>query len=404
MSRKKTVILAALLCVVFGMGGKALVAYDADYSAANKFYKSGQSYESREKYGRAVNAYYHALLMNPDMAYAFRSIGRVYVRKGLYKDALDNLKQALFLDSSDPETHYYLGIVYPIVEHNSEKALEHYQEFLKLAPGVSKRTLQVQKWIEKLKRMGDVTNDAELIDAYNKGVEFSGQKQHAQAIEQFRKAIELNSHYAPAHLELGRSLLATKKFEAALKEFEEVLLIDPYNAEAHYGLGVAYPVARGDEAAGIEHYNHYLELNPKAKDADQVKGWIAKLQTAIDAKKEEVQWYNKGVGLAEGGNHKEAVAAFREALKLNSDYPEALHALGLSLVQLQEYEEARKCFEDALEINPNYAEAHYGLGIVYPLLGDKVKAVTHFWKYLELKPNASDLKQVIEWIDKLEGT
>ena len=186
-------------------------AYEADTGEAYKYFKSGIKYEQKEKYGRAVNAYYHAILMNPEFARAFRSIGRIYVKKGVYKDALDNLKEAVFLDAYDPETHYYLGVVYPIVEHNSEKALHHYEQFLKLNPRDPKKVAQVRKWIEKLKRMGDVTRDPELINTYNKGVEFSQQAMHAEAAAQFRKAIEMNSHYAPAHLELGRSLLKMKK-------------------------------------------------------------------------------------------------------------------------------------------------------------------------------------------------
>ena len=65
-------------------------AYEGDAGEGYKYFKSGQKYEAKEKYGRAVNAYYHAILMNPDYARAFRSIGRIYVKKGLYKDALDN--------------------------------------------------------------------------------------------------------------------------------------------------------------------------------------------------------------------------------------------------------------------------------------------------------------------------
>jgi tetratricopeptide (TPR) repeat protein len=384
------------------LGTSAVEAYDVDAPAAQKFYKSGAKYEAQEKYGRAVNAYYHAILMNPDMDAAFRSIGRVYIRKNIFKDALDNLKQALFIDKYDAETHYYLGVVYPIVEHNSEKALYHYEECLKLGPKTRKQAENARKWIDKLKRMGDVQHDDELIRIYNEGVDFSHAKNHTAAMERFRAAIDINPHYAPAHLELGRSLLASRKFETALKEFEEVLLIDPYNAEAHYGLGVAYPIALGDEEKGIEHYEHYLDLKPDAPDAAKVKEWIAKLEASLRDKQEEVQWYNKGVELAEQGNHEEAVKAFGEALDINNEYYEALHAAGLSLMTLQEYTKAQKCFEEALDIHPDYAEAHYGLGIVYPLLGENVLAVTHLWKYLELKPNAPDIKKVVEWIDKLE--
>jgi tetratricopeptide (TPR) repeat protein len=43
-------------------------------------------------------------------------------------------------------------------------------------------------------------------------------------------------------------------------------------------------VAKGDRAGGLEHFRKYLEIVPKAKDADQVKRAIAQLEAPGDAK------------------------------------------------------------------------------------------------------------------------
>jgi len=160
---------------------------------------------------------------------------------------------------------------------------------------------------------------------------------------------------------------------------------------------------RGDYDKAINHFQKYLELAPKSPDAGKVQGWIASLKEKRSARSGEAALYNKGVDAFDRGDFAGAKNYYQQAIAKNSNYYEAYHGLGLALVQLKQYESARKAFEEAIDLNPDYAEAHYGLGIVYPLLGNKTEGATHFWKYLELKPNAPDIKQVMKWIEALEG-
>jgi superkiller protein 3 len=396
-------LLLALWCTAAALVPRASCGFDTDSDMAYRYYKEGLKAENNEKYARAVNAFYHVTLMDPDYALAYRCIGRIYVKKQLFKDALDSLKQALFLDQYDPETHYYLGVVYPIVEHNSAKAIKHFKEYLKLNPPDPDKIKKVKKFIQKLQRMGDVKRDEGLIKAYNTGAEFMNKGKLAEAVAAYKKAIEMNPHYAPAHEGLGLTYIKMKKFEAALKEFKESLMINPYAAESHYGLGVVYPIVRDDYDKAIKHFKKYLELSPNAADAGKVRGWIANLNEKKAARRGEAAFYNKGVEAFDRGDYAGARSFYQQAIGKNPNYFEAYHGLGLALVQLKQYEAARKAFEDAIDVNPDYAEAHYGLGVVYPLLGNKMKAATHFWKYLELKPNAPDIKQVMKWIEQLEG-
>lgn len=378
-------------------------AFEADGEMADRYYKEGLRAEKREKYARALNEFYHVTLMDPNYAVAYRCIGRIYVKKNLFKDALDSLKQALYLDQYDPETHYYLGVVYPIVEHNSAKAVQHFKQYLSLNPPDPDKIRKVKKFIQKLQRMGDVKRDEALINTYNKGADLFNKGKYKEAEAEYKKAIEMNPHYAPAHEGLGQAYLKLKRYDAALKEFNESLMINPYAAESHYGLGVVYPIARGDLDKAINHFKKYLELSPRSPDAAKVQGWIANLKEKKAARGGEVGLHNKGVEAFDRGDFKSAKNYYQQAISKNPNSFEAYHGLGLALVQLKQYEAARSAFEDAIDLNPDYAEAHYGLGVVYPLLGNKTEAATHFWKYLELKPNAPDLKKVMKWIEELEG-
>ncbi len=212
-------------------------AFENDKQEAAKYYKSAQKHEAAKKYAHAVNSYYRALVMDQESAFAHRNIGRIFIGKGLLKDALHHLRQALFLDKDNAETHDFLGMVY-LLEHDIAQSLHHYNECLRLNPGSPKKAAQMRQWIEELSRAKEAAKD---------------------------------------HVRQGRAFLAAKNVAAARKDFERALLFDADNAEAHYGLGVALAAARSKDKA-VEHLRKYLNLRPDAKDAEEVRQWIGKLQ------------------------------------------------------------------------------------------------------------------------------
>jgi tetratricopeptide (TPR) repeat protein len=58
----------------------------------------------------------------------------------------------------------------------------------------------------------------------------------ARAVEEFRRALELNSGHAPTRLELAGALLIEAQFEPAREQYEVFLASRPPSAEALYGL------------------------------------------------------------------------------------------------------------------------------------------------------------------------
>ena len=78
------------------------------------------------------------------------------------------------------------------------------------------------------------------------------------------------------------------------------------------------------------------------------------------------------LGVANGakGNFEEAVASYKKALNLNSQYFEVLNNIGVAYTDWGKPDLALKYLEKALGINPNYAEGHFKLGIIYLKKGD----------------------------------
>ncbi len=75
-----------------------------------------------------------------------------------------------------------------------------------------------------------LTNSA--IEAYNEGIDFATSNQSKQAIEAFKKAIEIEPRYINAHYDLGVLYYTLDRREEAQREYEIVLKIQPNDVDA----------------------------------------------------------------------------------------------------------------------------------------------------------------------------
>ncbi|MGB5167514.1 MAG: tetratricopeptide repeat protein [Acidimicrobiia bacterium] len=86
------------------------------------------------------------------------------------------------------------------------------------------------------------------------------------AEEAYRRALEIDSTLAEAHLNLGRLLHADGKVEEALDEYRAARTIDGKDAVIHYNIGVAsQDLGEFDDAVGA--YERAIELAPRFADA-----------------------------------------------------------------------------------------------------------------------------------------
>ena len=123
------------------------------------------------------------------------------------------------------------------------------------------------------------------IALYNQGVAFVTQQKWDEAQKKLdgaeahlREAIKLNSPGPTAHYYLGLTLLKFKAYDEAQKEFELVISHGGENlAQAHRYLGGLYQRAHKNKEAADE-MEKYLKLDPKAADAETIRGIIKDLR------------------------------------------------------------------------------------------------------------------------------
>jgi Tfp pilus assembly protein PilF len=95
---------------------------------------------------------------------------------------------------------------------------------------------------------------------------------------------------------------------------------------------------------------------------------------------------NLGDVLSSLGRFDEALTALQQAVRLRPDFAEAHNNLGAVYRQLHRFPESVACYREALRIKPQYAEAHFNLGIVYTQAGELDQAVAGCREALKLRP------------------
>jgi len=92
----------------------------------------------------------------------------------------------------------------------------------------------------------------------------------------------------------------------------------------------------------------------------------------------------------QAGRYQDAEAAYRRALQIRPDYPEACNGLGLALAGQGKTAEAIRQFQRALHIDPCFADAHNSWGLVLADAGRLDQAIEHYLEALRLNPNEAE--------------
>lgn len=93
--------------------------------------------------------------------------------------------------------------------------------------------------------------------------------------------VEFNPLRAEQSLKVGEFYLRKKNYDAAIDRFHDAIRYKPDFALPHRRLGEAYEKKR-EKAKAVEYYRKYLEILPAARDANQIRKRIAKLERELE--------------------------------------------------------------------------------------------------------------------------
>ncbi len=146
--------------------------------------------------------------------------------------------------------------------------------------------------------------------------------------------------------------------------FGRAVAVTKDNVIAQINLGGALE-QEGDFDDALAHYREALRINPSRAD---VHNNLANLY-------------------ADMGKTNEALAEYTEAIHLNPYAPLAYANYGTLLAQMGHYDEAMKEYAQAVKLAPQDSRPHYLMGKVLLMQGRSAEAISHFRDALRLNPN-----------------
>ncbi|HCO94120.1 MAG TPA: hypothetical protein DIU00_09245 [Phycisphaerales bacterium] len=233
---------------------------------------------------------------------------------------------------------------------------------------------------------------------------YNARQKYKEGMAHYNQALKANPSDPRIHHDLGMALLHQRQFDEAIKHLSEALRRMPngldkqYNpVNMHFNFGLALTFAGRSEEA-IIHFAEVVRLDPNNVDARYNLGQamirqgkpedaIEHLQVVVRLKPDNADaHFALGVGLAGGGQHDEAIKHWSQAIQLKPDFTGAHSNLGIALARQGKLNDATEHWLHVIRIEPNNAEVHYRLANAFASLGKLDEAIEHCSKAVQIKP------------------
>lgn len=196
-----------------------------------------------------------------------------------------------------------------------------------------------------------------------------------EAIEHYRRALELRPDFPSPHSNLGTALLQRGEPAAALPHLQRALELQPRFAEVHHNLGTAQRQLGDLDAADVS-YRQALALRPDFAAAHHSRGTLCLQRGAVD----------------------EGIAHLQQAAQLDPAEPAYVADLGFAWLESGRADDALRCFEAVLQREPRFARARFGLATALLNRGRVDEAVTQFRAVLATQPDSFETLLNLGWV------
>ncbi len=268
---KKLVLTIAILISIVAVF--ALPIYAGRTAVAENHIKDGVAYRNRRDFPAATREFDDAIRLNPfEYIYYFhRAI--VLFNTGDLQQAIADLDQSLRLSP-------YFGLAYRLrggayfAENNCEKAIPDFEKALHfLPPLVGEIGNQLVSCDVRLNRIDAVIKVADLQlkfnpnsqDAYyNLGNAMFLKGAYQEAIDDYRKSVQIDPSFQPGLLNMAMSYYYLKDFTAGDTYYERAKHINTDNPIVWYDHAIGLAI-RGDKRQALENLRKAFALKPALK-------------------------------------------------------------------------------------------------------------------------------------------
>lgn len=305
------------------------------------------------------------------------NLGYVLWKLGRASEAVEAERAALKLDDKNYTAYYQLGRF--LLRIGDPKQLTEAASQFRRALEIDPRQYDVRFELIAVYRLLDdapramaqllLVQDARPSDPrvpYVRGLLAADRNDINAAVNEFREALKRDRTLVGAWQDLGLAYIKSNRWPQAAEAFGELTQQRADSPEAAYLHALALYNAGESEAAERE-TRRALRLNPGAADAHTLLGII--LASRVNASSE-------------------AGEALAQAVALDPANFDAVFNLGRVQYAGKDYSSAKKSFRTAVELRPKLAEARFFLGTSLEAAGDSAAALREYQDLLNLDPSS----------------
>ncbi|GMR22582.1 MAG: hypothetical protein BMS9Abin37_0941 [Acidobacteriota bacterium] len=320
-----------------------------------------------------------ALEHEPEYVEARLMLGRLLLRAGEPRRAIDVLVAASDEGARDRKAYFDLGMAY----------------------------LAVDEWESALRVFGGLSSVDGLESASynNQGVALMRLERFLPAIEAFQLAVGANETNATYHFNFGWSLWRSGKGAPALEQFEKASALMPWDGEVHLLLSAAASSQARTGEAEVARATALL-LAPDLSDVDPavVTGWARPVEAPGPPRKVDIAEGEDVVALVElldaralgeRGRVDDAIQLLQKSLYREPGAMDLRRELVDLLLEAGQLDVAVRELSMLLWTEPS-VETHIELARVYMELEDPLKAFDEIEKALSLEPNHDEARRLRE--------
>jgi uncharacterized protein (TIGR02145 family) len=235
-------------------------------------------------------------------------------------------------------------------------------------PNKTKRLKAIEKGYQHAKEKSQsfevktLTANDYFYMAYN-----ASDKEYQYKIDNYSKAIELDSKDPIYYFNRGVSYYYLMKYDEAIIDYNRAIELDSTFEKAYNNRGIIY-AEKGNYQDAINNYTRSIEFNPKNIEA----------------------YNNRGNSFINLGKYQKAILDLNEAIELDSKFSIAYNNRGVAYEKSGNYSEAIVDYTKAININPLNLLAYINRGKAKEILG--MDFCSDFIKACELGDSVGCLK------------
>lgn len=264
-------------------------------------------------------------------------------------------------------------------------------------------------------------NYQKAIDEYNRAIKLNSrseqgyllwgeclvqQGKYVEAIDKYVKALAVNPKSEQGYLLWGECLRKQERYEEAIVKYKEAVRLNSRFENGYLCLGQSQSILKNYLEAK-ENFEKALELNPRSEQGRKGYGeslWKrGKKEEAIKQFEMIVEnnyWSTEGYRLLgeylwKDGRRKEAIEKFNKMIDIEPNYDKGLRTHGECLWESGDQKTALRQFEKMVDSNPASEENNYVCGGYFWKSGRYPEAIEKFKKALEINPGSEQIYQLM---------